>query len=130
MAEQTSRRTFTRWEKIEQSESASAFLSEDLMPLRRCGNTVERAKPITSDAGIANRTLRTVFATCHEPIIGELNRLHFDSCRMPRTDPKTDMLIRGLGRVKMADGRGFIVRAGELCLRVFQSLLALVLKHP
>ena len=54
-------------EKIEQSVSTSALLSEDLMPLRRCGNTVERSKPISSDTGIPTRTLRTIFANCPEP---------------------------------------------------------------
>ena len=43
-------------ENIAQFESTSA--------LRRCGNTVERAKPITSDSGVPISTLRTVFATC------------------------------------------------------------------
>ena len=73
-------------ENIEQSVSTSTLLSEDLMLLRRCGNTVERAKPITSETGIPTRALRTVFANCTEAAIGQLNRLHFDSCRMPRTE--------------------------------------------
>jgi hypothetical protein len=93
-------------ENIERHNSTSALLSEDLMPLRRCGITVERAKPITSDTCIPTRTLRTVVTNCPEPLIGELNRLHFDSCRMPRIEkekaedalprPRVNMSVLGL----------------------------------
>ena len=72
-------------EKIEQTKSTSALLSEDLMPLRRCGETAKGAKPISSDTGILIRTLRIIFANCPESL-GELNRLHFESCKMPRSE--------------------------------------------
>ena len=55
---------------------------------QRCRKTVEGAKPITceSDTGISNRTLHPIFAKSSESPVAELNRLHFESCRMPRTE--------------------------------------------
>ena len=72
-------------EKIEQTKSTSALLSEDLMPLRRFGNTAS-VKPISFDTGIPTRTLRTIFANCPGSSIGELNRLHSESCKLFRSE--------------------------------------------
>jgi hypothetical protein len=73
-------------ENIERRTSTSALLSEDLTPLRRCGKTVKGAKPITceSDTGISSRSLHPIFAKSPSPV-ADLNRLHFESCSMPRT---------------------------------------------
>ena len=50
------------------------------------GSKVDSAKPISFDTDIQSRNLHTRFASHPSVPIGELNRLHFESCRMPRTE--------------------------------------------
>ena len=53
------------------------------------GSKVESAKPIslTSDTDIhRSRTLHAIFASHPSAPVAELNRLHFENCRMPRTE--------------------------------------------
>jgi hypothetical protein len=99
--------------EIDQHTSTSALLSEDLMPLRRCGSTDREARANTCESDTErssrtlptresdtdmhrSRTLHTVFASHPSKPAGvvsaagsvpvnELNRLHFENCRMPRT---------------------------------------------
>ena len=44
------------------------------------------AKPISSDTDILGRNLHAIFANHPIVPVGELNRLHFESCWMPRTE--------------------------------------------
>ena len=56
--------------------------------LRSMGEKIDKptAKPISSDTDIQSRNLHTVFANHPSVPVGELNRLHFENCWMPRTE--------------------------------------------
>ena len=91
------------------------------MPLQRCG------KPDTFNAVV--RSASSVYKSVgvvdpssgrrkNNPSISgeELNRLHFESGKMPRSGKnklKIDMLIRGRVMAKREDGLEYIGRAGE-----------------
>ena len=76
------------------------------------------AKPISSDTDIQSRNLHTVFADHPSVPVGELKRLHFESCWMPGTEREKaeDRHVDSLARERK-DGRwARIHRSGRRAL--------------
>ena len=79
------------WEAIAKPESTSALLLEDLMPLWRCGKP-DNANAVVRSASSGYRAAGVVDpsssrnGTNPSTSVGELNRLHFESFKMPRSE--------------------------------------------